>query len=330
MLRRCLTHFDRVRITECPRDAIQSLPFIATHQKVAYLKKLLACNFDALDCVSFVPPKIMPQFADTEDVLKEIGPCNDDNRQRSGHETLLLAVVANLRGAASAISNEHISVIGYPLSASETFQQRNTRRSIAEALSDIKDIQAAVVAANSQSGAAGQQTPTKRNKQLGVCISMAFGAPASYGEQITAKEVSALCLQLYDMGVPLIYFADTVGLGTAEHIAETFSQATSPILVKDKSFPFGIHLHSHPSVAEKKVRLCIEAGCRRFDGAISGMGGCPFAMDDLVGNIPSETIMKVVDAMEGVVHGVSWARHAEAKEALLQMVPGLGRKPSMT
>jgi hydroxymethylglutaryl-CoA lyase len=295
-----------VKIIECPRDAIQGLKdFIPTDKKINYLKKLLCVGYDSLDCVSFVPAKIMPQLADSEEVTKEIGPWSK-NPLANPKKTKLLAVVANVKGAKTACSFEDITTVGYPLSASETFQQRNTKRSIAEALVDIAEI---------------QKVCDEHKKQLGVCISMAFGNP--YGENVTGETVRELCEKLVKLNVPVIYFADTVGSGTPEYIAQVFQEATRGLLDQKE---FGIHLHSMPGQeAEEKLEAVMSVGCRRFDGALCSLGGCPFAKSDLVGNIDSEAIVRVTNRL-GLQHNIDVEQQLAAKEELMEMLPFLRKR----
>lgn len=323
----------KLKINECPRDAIQGLPdFIPTEQKVSYLTKLLPVGYDTLDCVSFVPAKILPQLADSEEVLNQLAPTYQLFQQQSKKCTKLLAVVANVRGAVKACQFDSIAAVGYPLSASETFQRRNTNRSIAEALKDIEEMQKICnnEGAHQQNG---NETKSTNKKQLAVCISMAFGNP--YNETVTGKDVRRLCQQLYDIDVPVIYFADTVGSGSAEHIQKVFLEATDGLMVGDendstnkkkKQVEFGIHLHSLPGQeAEDKLEALMSVGCRRFDGALCSLGGCPFAKSELVGNIDSEAIVKVATRL-GLDHGVDVFKQLEAKEELLNMLPFLRKK----
>ncbi len=286
----------KLKINECPRDAIQGLKdFIPTDRKVKYLQKLLRVGYDTLDCVSFVPAKIMPQLADSEDVLNQLSPSHYNPQT---NKTKLLAVVANVRGAVKACQFDAITTVGYPLSASETFQQRNTKRSIAEALVDIAEIQKVCNGTHPENN--NNNNNNNKKKQLAVCISMAFGNP--YDEKVTGRDVRRLCQQLFDLGVPVIYFADTVGSGTAEHI------------------------HSLPGQeAEDKLEALMQVGCRRFDGALCSLGGCPFAKSELVGNIDSEAILKVATRL-GLDHGVDVLKQMEAKEELLDMLPFLRKK----
>jgi hydroxymethylglutaryl-CoA lyase len=335
----------RIEVVECPRDAVQGLrDFIPTEAKVRYHTALLKVGFDTLDCVSFVPPKAVPQLRDSDEVTQAISPLvvapGGTAAERAAaaaaqgkSATKLLAVVANVRGAAKALQYPGLTFIGYPLSASQTFQQKNTNRSIADALADIAEIQKLVTEHNARAmaGGAGHDEghgAAATPKQLGVCISMAFGSPYE-GETVTGSAVRELCQRLLDADVPLVYFADTVGRGSAEFVADVFAQATAGLLPSSEcgdggatKARFGIHLHSSAADAERKLELAIAAGCRRFDGAILGLGGCPFAQDALVGNIATDTIVAVADRL-GFDHGLDVAALADARNALLDMLPHL-------
>jgi hydroxymethylglutaryl-CoA lyase len=252
-----------MKIIECPRDAMQGLEqFIATAQKVAYINKLLQVGFDTIDFGSFVSPKAIPQMRDTAEVLADL--------EWRKSKSKLLAIIANTKGAEDASQYEAITYLGFPLSLSETFQKRNTNKSIAEALNSLEQIQA--ICLNS-------------NKTLVTYISMGFGNP--YNDPYDVKLVAQFVDILATLGVKIISLADTIGVSTPENIGYLFTSLS-------KQFPeieLGAHLHSNPATAREKIDAAFEAGCRRFDGAIRGFGGCPMAKDDLVGNIATETIL---------------------------------------
>jgi hydroxymethylglutaryl-CoA lyase len=273
-----------IKLVECPRDAMQGLhTFIPTPDKVRYLNQLLRVGFHTLDFGSFVSPKAVPQMRDTAEVLEQL------NWQQSN--TRLLAIVANLRGAEQACAHTGISFVGFPLSVSETFQQRNTNKSVNEAMDSVKAIQELCV---------------RYGKTQVVYISMGFGNP--YGDPYDAEIVVAFTARLADMGVQVISLADTVGLATPEQVGALFSRLTS-------AFPqleLGVHLHSRPEHAIEKVKAAAAAGCRRIDGAIRGFGGCPMAQDDLVGNIPTEQVVQWLEG-QGINTGIN---HQELSEAI--------------
>lgn len=254
---------EALKIIECPRDAMQGLQdFIPTAQKVRYLNALLKVGFDVLDCGSFVSPKAIPQLRDTREVLARI------NREES--TTKLLVIIANERGGREAVKHEAVDFLGYPFSISEIFQKRNTNKSIAESEDLVKIL---------------LELCAKHNKQLVVYLSMGFGNP--YREPWSAEIVRKFCEKLADFGVRIISLSDTIGTSNPENIDHLFST-----LIPD--FPqieFGAHLHTTPDTWHEKVEAAYGAGCRRFDGAIKGFGGCPMADDDLVGNMPTEKLI---------------------------------------
>jgi hydroxymethylglutaryl-CoA lyase len=252
-----------MKIIECPRDAMQGIEvFIPTAKKIKYLKQLLKVGFDTLDFGSFVSPKAIPQMKDTPEVV--------DNLELQGSETKLLAIVANNRGAEEAIKYGAISYLGFPLSISETFQKRNTNKTIVEALNEVEEI---------------QNNCLKKGKTLVVYISMGFGNPYGdpYGTGIVAQFVGIL----NQLDIKIISLADTIGVSNTENISYLFSTLS-------KEYPhieFGAHLHSRPDQSIEKIESAYNSGCRRFDGAIKGFGGCPMAEDSLVGNIATEAII---------------------------------------
>lgn len=252
-----------MKIIECPRDAMQGLEtFIPTEQKIAYINTLLEVGFDTIDFGSFVSAKAIPQMKDTKEVLAGI------KWQKS--KSKLLAIVANTRGAEEASAFEGITYLGFPLSISETFQQRNTNKSIAEALSTLEEIQTIC---------------DRSNKKLVTYISMGFGNP--YGDPYEIKLVANFVDIINTIGSKIISLSDTIGVSNPENITYLFSNLS-------KRFPeieLGAHLHSNPATSIEKIDAAYTAGCRRFDGAIRGLGGCPMAKDELVGNMATETIL---------------------------------------
>jgi hydroxymethylglutaryl-CoA lyase len=264
-----------MKIIECPRDAMQGIDeFIPTEKKIAYINELLKVGFDTIDFGSFVSPKAIPQLRDTAQVL--------DGLQLTGSKSKLLAIVANTRGAEEAAKYDAITYLGFPLSISETFQQRNTNKSIVEALNNVAEIQNICIA---------------KNKKQVVYISMGFGNPYNdpYDVEIVGKFVDILVT----LGVSIVSLADTIGVSAPDQITYLFSSLA-------KQFPsveLGAHLHSNPKTAIEKVKAAYEAGCKRFDGAIKGYGGCPMAKDDLVGNLATETILSYLQE-QGAVKGI--------------------------
>ena len=250
-----------MKIIECPRDAMQGIKdFIPTAQKVAYLNSLLKVGFDTLDFGSFVSPKAIPQMRDTANVLSQL----DDSNTR------LLAIVANKRGADEACSFDRIDYLGYPFSVSENFQKRNTNKSIDQSLSLVEQL---------------QNTCVKHHKSLVVYMSMAFGNPYEehWHEDIVAKWGEKLSY----LGVKTIALSDTIGVSNPNNIKPLFS-----LLIKEyPQIEWGAHLHTHLESWREKVEAAYNSGCRRFDGAIKGYGGCPMAKDDLVGNMPTEKLL---------------------------------------
>jgi hydroxymethylglutaryl-CoA lyase len=264
-----------MKIIECPRDAMQGLTeFIPTEKKAAYLSQLLKVGFDTIDFGSFVSPKAIPQMRDTADVLKKL----ELSESRSG----LLAIVANLRGASEALAFEEITYLGFPLSLSETFQIRNTNKSIAEAIAEVAQM---------------QDMCTQRGKELVVYLSMGFGNP--FGDPYNEMVVAEFSQKLFENGVHIISLADTVGVSVPDQIRFLFKT-----LIKE--FPqieFGAHLHSTKEKSIEKIVAAFESGCQRFDGAIKGFGGCPMANDDLVGNLATETILAFLRS-KGIQAGI--------------------------
>jgi hydroxymethylglutaryl-CoA lyase len=250
---------DTVKLVECPRDAMQGWPdFIPTEKKIAYLNALMQVGFDSLDFGSFVSPKVIPQMADTREVLKGVFPGNSKTR--------LLAIVANSRGAEEAALCPAISDIGFPFSISETFQERNTNSSISKSVETVSAL---------------QEICYLGNKRLVIYISMAFGNP--YGDEYSHQIALQWIGLLVEMGIGIISLADTVGLAEPTQV----KMLTQSFIELFPSIESGVHLHSRRENMLEKIEAAYSAGCRRFDGAIHGIGGCPMAGDDLVGNMDS-------------------------------------------
>jgi hydroxymethylglutaryl-CoA lyase len=256
---------EKISLVECPRDAMQGMHnFIPTLDKINYLNSLLKCNFDVLDFGSFVSPKAIPQMRDTQEVL--------DGLDLNGIRTKLLAIIANVKGAQLALQNAQISILGFPLSISETFQQRNTNASISESWKMIGEI---------------SELCYKQNKELLVYLSMGFGNP--YGDEWNAGIVSEFSEKLNaQFGVKTIALSDTIGCATPDLVSSLFNS----IIKEQPNVTFGAHLHVLPQNANAIIEAAFNGGCRRFDGAIKGFGGCPMAKDDLTGNMPTEKLLE--------------------------------------
>jgi hydroxymethylglutaryl-CoA lyase len=256
---------DSIKLIECPRDAWQGLKGrIPTDLKVSYLQALISAGFKHIDAVSFVSPNAVPQMADSEDVLKELDPPDDVE---------IIGIVVNEKGAQRAIASQSVRTLGFPYSISPTFLQNNQRQTLEDAIEELEKIE-------KRGAEAGLETV--------VYISMAFGNP--YGDLWTVDEVVEAVGLLEVEDIHTISLADTVGLAPPEKIKEV----VSAVLAKFDYLEVGVHLHSRPDQAAAKVLAAYDAGCRRFDSAIGGLGGCPFAQDDLVGNIPTETVIEAL------------------------------------
>lgn len=260
-----------MKIIECPRDAMQGIhEFIPTEVKVDYMNHLLQMGFDTLDFGSFVSPKAIPQLKDTAEVLSQL------NLEQSA--THLLAIVANTRGADDACEHEQIKYLGYPFSISEKFQQRNTNASIEESLLRVEAI---------------QERCAKFNKELVLYISMAFGNP--YGETWHPDIAIEWSERLYkELDVKILALSDTIGVSNPENIKAMFTAVQAEL----PNVEFGAHLHTTPETWKEKVEAAYAAGCRRFDGAIKGYGGCPMAADELTGNMPTERMLEYFEQAE--------------------------------
>lgn len=249
-----------MNIVECPRDAMQGWNhFIPTAEKVRYINALMKVGFDTIDFGSFVSPKVIPQMQDTREVLAGLDFSESSSK--------LLAIIANLRGAAEASLFKQIDYLGYPFSVSETFQLRNANATIDQSLETVAKI--AAICQNA-------------NKKLVVYMSMAFGNP--YGDAYTPEIVYGWVEKIKDLGVDIISLADTVGLATSEQVFTLTDYLIKSLPAQE----FGVHLHSGPDNWQQKLQAALDAGCRRFDGALKGIGGCPMADDVLVGNMNTE------------------------------------------
>ena len=256
-----------IKIIECPRDAMQGIgPFIATNRKIEYINKLLKIGFDTIDFGSFVSPKAIPQMADTAAVLEGL--------DLKGSRSNLLAIVANRRGAEEASLHGGIGYLGFPLSISETFQIRNTNKSISEALNTLEEI---------------KNICERTKKKLVTYISMGFGNP--YGDPYEVELVSKFVDILITLGSDVISLADTIGAAQSSDIEKLFRSVSRQVPKAE----VGVHLHTRPEIAAEKIEAAYSGGCRRFDGALRGFGGCPMAKDELVGNIATETIVSVLE-----------------------------------
>jgi len=264
-----------IRLVECPRDAMQGWKhFIPTGKKIEYINSLLKVGFNTIDAGSFVSAKAIPQMADTKEVITGL----DMRHTRSR----LLVIVANERGAEEAVQYEAVTYLGFPFSVSETFQQRNTNSSIADSLKRVEIIQKLCVAAG---------------KQLVIYISMGFGNP--YGDPYSADIVFDWVQRIAELGIHIISLADTVGLATPEQVFTI----TEHLVKKMPEHEIGVHLHSTAINWKAKTDAALQAGCRRFDGALKGIGGCPMAGDDLVGNMDTELMIPYFES-KGLLTGL--------------------------
>jgi len=253
---------NKIKMIECPRDAMQGLhDYIPADVKAKYINALLQVGFDTIDFGSFVSPKAIPQLRDTKEVLQQLDLSYTKSR--------LLAIIANVRGAEEAVAFDQINYLGFPFSVSEEFQKRNTNSTILESLKRVEEIQGLCL---------------KHNKQLVVYISMGFGNP--YGEPWNAEVVIKWVKRLADLGIKIVALSDTVGVSNPENITHLFTH----LIPEFKDVEFGAHLHTHPQTWEEKIDAAYKSGCRRFDSAMKGIGGCPMAKDDLVGNLATENL----------------------------------------
>ena len=261
-----------IQVVECPRDAMQGIAeFIPTEMKAEYINMLLKVGFHTIDFGSFVSPKAIPQLRDTAEVLSKLNLDESNSK--------LLAIVANSRGAEQASSFDEIQYLGYPFSVSETFQQRNTKRSIEDSLILVEQMQNLCVS---------------KNKDLVVYLSMAFGNP--YNEVWDVDIVAKWTEVLANMGVKTLALSDTIGVSTKETISPLFSQ----LIPEFKEVTFGAHLHTTAETWHEKVLAAYQSGCTRFDTAIQGFGGCPMATDALTGNMPTEKMLSFLNEQKEV------------------------------
>lgn len=258
-----------VHLVECPRDAMQGLKqLVPTELKIQYLNLLLDCGFHTIDCGSFVSATAVPQLADTAEVLQRMNHGNSSDSN-------LLVILGNVRGAKEAIRFPHVKYLGFPLSVSEQFQQRNTNTGRKQAFERLKEIQLVAMDAG---------------KECVVYLSMSFGNP--YGDPYSVQEVMDWAANLIHTGFKTISLSDTIGSAKEEDIDTIFST----LIPAFPGIEFGAHLHSVPNSWHNKVQTALDAGCRRFDGALRGFGGCPFAMDQLTGNLPTESLIDFLHA----------------------------------
>tara|TARA_R100001369_G_scaffold92456_1_gene137641 strand:- start:11549 stop:12415 length:867 start_codon:yes stop_codon:yes gene_type:complete len=266
-----------IKIIECPRDAMQGIKtFIPTEKKVKYIQSLLNCGFDTIDFGSFVSPRAIPQMVDTAEVLAQLDLSKTTSK--------LLAIVANVRGAQDAAEHNSIDYLGYPFSISENFQMRNTHKTIAESVATLEEI---------------LRIANDSGKEVVTYISMGFGNP--YGDPWNVEIVGEWTTRLAGMGVKILSLSDTVGSSTPEVIDYLFSN----LIPKFPEIEFGAHLHTTPSKWHEKVDAAYKAGCRRFDGAVQGFGGCPMAKDELTGNMPTEKMLSYFTAVKADTN-VNW------------------------
>jgi hydroxymethylglutaryl-CoA lyase len=267
-----------IQLVECPRDAMQGWKhFIPTELKIEYINSLLQVGFHTIDFGSFVSPKAIPQMADTTEVLKKL--------QYGNSASALLSIVANLRGAETAVSYDEISYLGFPFSLSPTFQLRNTNSSMEESVKRVEEIQDLCV---------------NHNKKLVVYLSMGFGNP--YGDAYTQDVLLLWADEMVKRGITILSLADTVGLATPGQI----SFALNTLIPKYPVTTIGVHLHSTPFNWKEKLEAAVNAGCVRIDGALKGIGGCPMAQDDLVGNMNMEWIIDDLN-QQGLIKNINKA-----------------------
>jgi hydroxymethylglutaryl-CoA lyase len=283
------------KLVECPRDAWQGLKEeIPADLKANYLKALISAGFKHIDAVSFVSPKAIPQMADSEQVLKELDPPDDVE---------IIGIVVNQKGAERAIATQAVSTLGFPYSISETFLRKNQNQSAEDALEEFEKIQ-----------------KKADDARIGVVvyISMAFGNP--YGDLWNVDEVLEAIGLLEVENITMISLADTVGMATAAQVGDL----VSAVMSKYDYLEIGVHLHSRPEHAAAKILAAYDAGCRRFDSALGGLGGCPFAQDALVGNIATETVIQTLKQREAELPPL------KSLDTLLKATAGIGAKFSGT
>ena len=266
----------RIKIIECPRDAMQSIKkFIPTEKKIKYIQSLLDVGFNTIDVGSFVSKKVIPQLADTGELINSL-----DFKDKN---TKLLVIVANIKGAEVATNFKQISDLGFPFSISENFQMRNTNKTIEESFINLIHINDIVLASK---------------KKLVVYLSMCFGNP--YGEVWSLNILDYWISKLIDSGIKLISLSDTIGSATPNMINQVYTYFS----LKYPNIEFGLHLHTHPKFWRDKVEISIDSGCVRIDGAIQGFGGCPMASDNMIGNMPTEKIISFCEE-KGIDSGIN-------------------------
>lgn len=259
---------EKIKIIECPRDAMQGIkPFIPTARKITYIQSLLRVGFDTIDFGSFVSPKAIPQMQDTAAVLAGL--------DLSATKSKLLAIIANTQGATEAAKHKEIQYLGFPFSISENFQMRNTHKTIAQSVITLQEI---------------LDIAHKADKEVVAYLSMGFGNP--YGDPWNVEIVGEWTQKMADMGVTILSLSDTVGSSTPDIITYLFSH----LIPAFPQIEFGAHLHTVPDKWHEKIDAAYKAGCRRFDGAIQGFGGCPMATDELTGNMPTEKMLSYFTA----------------------------------
>lgn len=281
-----------MKVIECPRDAMQGVEtFIPTPSKISYINQLLKVGFEEIDFGSFVSPRHVPQMRDTAEVIAAL--------EWEASPSRLLAIIANARGARDACAFDGVSILGYPLSISETFQKRNTNKSIIDSLNELEEI-AGIAAA--------------KKKKMVVYISMAFGNP--YGDPYEKEIVLQFAGILVALGIEVISLADTVGIADEAQVHDLFTAVSTTY----PNLEVGAHLHSTPQTSGAKVAAAYRAGCRRVDGALNGYGGCPMADDKLVGNVATETIISVLED-HGLETGLDKAELSKALAMASEIFP---------
>jgi hydroxymethylglutaryl-CoA lyase len=286
---------DSVKLIECPRDAWQGLKGqIPAYMKTEYLRALIAAGFKHIDAASFVSAKAVPQMADSEEVLKELDPPDDVE---------IIGIVVNEKGAKRAIETKAVSTLGFPYSVSPTFLQNNQRQTLEESIDELEKIEKAADAAG---------------LDVVVYISMAFGNP--YGDPWNTQEVVDAVDLLESSNVKMISLADTVGMASPAQVREV----VSAVLERFGYLDIGVHLHSRPDQAIEKLLAAYDAGCRRFDSALGGLGGCPFAQDQMLGNIPTEKVLEAL-AARGVAAPIS-----KPIDTLLKISAEIGARYSLS
>ncbi len=282
-----------IKLIECPRDAMQGIhDFIPTEKKAKYINALLEVGFDTIDFGSFVSPKAIPQMQDTADVLNLLEL--DESKSK------LLAIIANFRGAKDASQYEEIHYLGFPFSISETFQLRNTNSTIAESYDKVRRI---------------AELAHTHGKEMVVYISMGFGNP--YGDPWNAEVVEKWVVKIHrELGVKIFALSDTIGVAQDESIRYIFSH----LIESYPEIEFGAHFHTKPNEWREKINAAYESGCRRYDGAIKGYGGCPMAKDELTGNMPTENVIAYLDEV-GVDSGIDMEKFIRSMQISQEAFP---------